>query len=122
MTVPRWPAGPSRLGQVGPGAELTLADHHPAPGPADRSVPGRTTALGLRSPIPPPPREPRIYHPFIGTVRPVKPDVGTPGGTDVQLPAIPDAAPVTVWAVCRHPAGMLTRTAFPCVPGPRYRS
>src|SRR5215470_9237433 len=119
MTVPRWPARPSRLGRVGPDAELTVADHYPAPGLADRSVPGRTTACGLRSRLGDGAPDPSPVHRH-GSAR--KRNVGTPGGRDVQLLAIPDATPVTVWAVSRNAAGMLTRTVLPCVPGPRYRS
>src|SRR5215468_7155746 len=43
-------------------------DHYPAPGLADRSVPGRTTAWGLRSRLGDGAPDPS---PFIGTVRPV---------------------------------------------------
>lgn len=94
-------------------------DHYPAPGLADRSVPGRTTACGLRSRLGDGAPDPSPVHRH-GSAR--KRNVGTPGGRDVQLLAIPDATPVTVWAVSRNAAGMLTRTVLPCVPGPRYRS
>jgi len=121
MTVPGWPARPSRLGRVGlarspPAQTITLRPvQRTAACPA---LPPRW-ACGPRSRLRDGAPDPSPVHRH-GPAR--KPNAGTPGGTDVQLLAIPDAAPVAVWAACRHPAGMLTRTVLPCVPGPRYRS
>lgn len=120
-TVPRWPARPSRLGRVGSGAKPALADHHLRPAQrtaACPAVPPRW-ACGPRSRLRDGAWDPSPIHRH-GSER--YPNVSTPGGMDVQLFAIPDAASVTVWAACRHPAGMLRRTVLPCVPGPRYRS